>query len=328
MAEAVNPAAIIGDSDPDRDWRIEPSTHADLYAEAAPALSAVLRDPAVARAARDYEEADRVANSTQKGFREVAEPANEWVLFAALAAATLLFLQALIPGAWPVRFAGAAAAVTGVFALVYITRLRERDDLERWRRHRAEAEQARVAYFRTVLQLAEGDPERVALAFEYVRRYLYESQLAYFAKRGGEHDERALGARDRIATLRAAGAGLVGLGGAAAVLAPAAGALTAVAGGLAAIASYLATEERWSRDAANATAYSRARRELAALSALPTAVRRAAPEDREAAARSFLDQVETVLANEHAEWKEGFDRRRLALEELERSLGQRRIAGD
>lgn len=320
MVEPGSPAAIIGPPDPREDWRIAPTAHADRYRAAAPAFADVLQSEAVVRGARRYEECDAEAVSAQASFRSLAEPTNEWVLAATVAGAVVLVTQVLFPGHLLVGLAGIAAAITGIGALIYVSLLRDRNDLGRWKRARAEAERARVDYFGEVIEGCGERSELAPLGFEYMRRYLYGSQLAYFEMRGPQHADAARSLKDRVSVLRATSVGLLGLGGAGAIIEPQVALFAAVAGGVSAVASYFAAEEQWNQDDKNAAAYRSARRELEDLGPFLGDVASSPPEALGKSSALAHGAIRRVLMAEHREWLEDFSDRQAAVDDLQDRL--------
>ncbi|QDU67746.1 hypothetical protein [Engelhardtia mirabilis] len=322
MLEQKNAAEIVGTALPSEDQPLDLAAHARRFQAEAPELAEVLTSDRVLKAVSRHEQAAAECERAGKAFRDLAESANEWTLAATMAGAALLFLQAIMPGSWPVRVAGAAAAVTGVGGLVYVSILRQRGDLERWRRARASEAQAFLDCFGAVLTSAGAEPRRAALGFEYLRRFLYEERIAHLAERGERLLSSARVADDRAAGLRGAGVGLLGIGGAGAVFAPGASAFVAVAGALLALASYFVGEEEWRQDVTDGQAMARARGLLTELEPAVATVRGVDPARRADAARVFYESVRAVLLDPHLQWLDGFGRRREAVEVLEERLAR------
>jgi hypothetical protein len=302
----------VGESDPKTDWKIVLSEHAKMFEVKAPSLAKNLRGARPKGLAEIYEERDSNAGKAQDKFKMTASKADLAIFCTASLGALLLVaggLQGLLGesiGPRLVKAIGLLGLVPTVLAGVWIDQIRRGAFSQRWVQERVGAEAARVMYFKTVITETSSDPQDQLFTLEYVRRFLLDSQMCYFKKRGGEHEEAA-GAALKDSTYAA---------GAASLLTALAGALAlmwrpelAVVAGLGVIASAYAAlvasrsalnQDRRNADRYLATAYQLKERELE----IQTYRERTASGDT-AAVPEFFAPVFSTLEADHKAFSSG-----------------------
>lgn len=213
--QSISEAAIhaIGDFKPLEDWRIDPDSHAAAMPREAETLREVLLRPDLTDLMARFRTADARAGDEQKRYKRYGRLAIALNTFAAITGAVALFTGAVLSG----DLAGqplAAAAQTGaawlpimqialiVGALVSAQVVIRLQPFDKWMKSRAEAEIVRNELFWRVLTAHENPSVRgpiplLPLQLEYYRRYHLQTQLAYYAQRGGQHKNAAEGQRTR-----------------------------------------------------------------------------------------------------------------------------------
>ncbi len=192
---------VFGKSDPDRDWKIEPTVHRQQYAQSAPQLALLLERSNTLAYAQRYEDLNRKAIESRNKFKRIFSNANWSIFLTATLGALLLVGSGLsslasdyLPESRLTTFIWALSIlgmVSSALATMWISQITGKKLSRQWASQRASAEAKRMAYFKTVLEEAEPDPKDQLLAFEYTRRYLLDNQLDYFLERGKQHKEAA-----------------------------------------------------------------------------------------------------------------------------------------
>ena len=195
-SKAKHARDTIGPNTPKSDWRIDPSSHANVYSAAAPSLTRVLEESRVTGVAKIFESLDAEAVKAQKRFKRNVQRANGAVLATAVFGALLLIVGSAgsILGDAAERVVlviGCLGVITSGLATMWLTLVQSGHLAARWSKSRAEAEAKRLQYFKSIIEEANQTVEDQLLVFEYTRRYLLDNQLDYFRERGMEHEDGA-----------------------------------------------------------------------------------------------------------------------------------------
>ncbi len=337
-AELREIATVIGSTGP-RDYAITPTGHADLYAEGAPELSAILRSPAVNTAAETYERFDARAKERQDRFKTAANRANVLILGTAFCGALVVTtgvlkdpLGAHLAQTLAIAFA-IAALVIGAAASAYLYGAKGGNYLAKWMRSRAEAETWRQRYFEEVTAAADPDgqayPARVLLLkLQYFARYQLAVQLFYYDRRGSEHEQSA--ARSlRFAAfaigLSAIVTGLAGMLSTAKLEFVALGAVGVIASALTAFAS---ARESINQDQRNAERYERTFETLTNLKITLGAVQRGIVQIGAKPLTDFVNAVHEQISLEHRQWLDDATLASTALKTLEATLNDAKASSN
>jgi hypothetical protein len=197
MDELISTAReAIGEGEPESDWKIVPTDHANSQPAQASPLADVLRSSGPMGLAKIYVEDDRRAVEARDEFKGTIAKANWAVFFTASLAALLLIAGSLHdqlgePARWLIGAIGCLGVVTGFLAMMWISEAKQGGFSDRWSKARASAEAKRLTYFKSVMEEASDEPLDQLLAFEYTRRYLLQNQIDYFRDRGREHEKGA-----------------------------------------------------------------------------------------------------------------------------------------
>lgn len=312
--------AAIGEGTGD-DYRLALADHPDQIARVAPELAARLRRSDARAIAARYGELDRDAGVAQARFKALSERARKAAFWAGVSSALLVVAGSLtswVEGLLPPPAAGqprgdavsdtivivlsVLAVGASAFAAAVIHVVRTGRLLETWMGRRAEAESTRLAYFALVTRPEQyGEP---LLALEYFRRYLLDSQCAYFRERGGEHQRG--GDRRLLNTAVAIGAGAAA-SALAGLLGTAVGAQWAALGvGTLLAQAYLTREEiaeETEQDRRKADRYARVYGALVQVTGRLDDVREATAAGELAIVRPFVSAVHEPLAAEIAQWQ-------------------------
>jgi len=186
----------IGKGDPESDWKLVPTEHAELFEEKAAPLAELLRGSRPTGHAEKYEELNGRAVKARDDFKKAVARANTAVFYTACLAALLLVAaglqEALGPaGSWVVGAIGLSGIVSGGLATMWIGQAKSGNLAEKWATERARTEAKRLEYFKAVMDGASDEPLHQLLALEYTRRFLLDNQIDYFRDRGKQHEDRA-----------------------------------------------------------------------------------------------------------------------------------------
>ncbi len=316
---------VIG-TQADDDYILRPKAHADLYRETAPALSTMLEDAGLAAEADSYDRYNADAVAARNIYITRMSHVNTAVLITAICGALSMAVVVLTSHfSWIPSWLGRALAGLTVLATalgaygLYV--LREGRLLETWMETRAAAETQRIGYFAALGERAEAsaDSDLVQLILEYIRRYQFELQRAFYTMRSKQHAATA----DSTVKLGALGAFIAALSGLASVMNSgpwaALGALT-VAG--AALGAFSVGREQMNQDRRNAERYRRTADALSAIAKTLTPVREAAATGNGAAVAEFTTAVNEQVSLEHRQWLDGSEGAKAALRRLEQALGE------
>ena len=169
------------------------------------------------------------------------------------------------------------------------------------------------------------EPHRILEVLEYVKRYLIDSQIAFFQQRGDRHDRDATKTMNRstwavmLASVCTGGSGFL-----AAFVQPHLAALAAVGVGAAGFVSYYTTREMIRQDRSNAERYWNTRELLQDLYMRLDDVRKLAAAGRWEPVVALHESAEKILVDEHRQWLEKLEERSRAIAELDASLEQLR----
>jgi hypothetical protein len=211
--------AAIGTDNPGSDWQLSPAAHAAKLPPEAGALRRILESADVEICIKQFETADRQANTAQRRYKRF----GSLRLYAAVAA-TIIGAMSILPlEAWVGRAVSIPAAVqyaclaTSIFAALHLARAQPFDA---WMKARARAEIARIDLFTHVMygvapSQLPGELPPLPLKLEYFRRYHLDVQRRFYAGRGAQH-ARAAGQTQRW---QLASLALTGLAGAVAMVA-------------------------------------------------------------------------------------------------------------
>jgi hypothetical protein len=194
--------AAIGSGEPG-DWELRPETHAQTLPPEAGALKRVLANPAFLGLTEKYRHFDTQAARFQNRYKRHAKAAAI-AGFLAIFFGCVLLLLTLRPVFLPlnrlVTVLQAALVVTS-FLLTFLLTFTK--PFNSWMEARGEAENARLHLFAEVLkaQEAKGDAQPgelplLPLQLEYLRRYLHDTERAYYSKRGKQHQAASRKARN------------------------------------------------------------------------------------------------------------------------------------
>ena len=321
---------IIGTRGP-KDYSITPTAHADLYAESAPELSAILGSPVVITAAETYEQFDAKAKTRQDRFKTAANRANALILGTAFCGALVVTTGVLkdplgeqLARTLAMGFA-IAALVIGAGASAHLYSAKGGNYLTKWMRSRAEAETWRLRYFEEVTAPADPDGQPYSarlllLKLQDFARYQLIVQQFYYDQRGSEH-ERSAARSLRFAAfaigLSAIVTGLAGMLSTAHLEFVALGAVGVIASALTAFAS---ARESINQDGRNAERYERTFETLTNLRITLGAVQRGIVWTGPKPLTDFVRAVHEQISLEHRQWLDDTAQASTALKILEETL--------
>lgn len=301
----------IGEGEKD-DYVIAPTKHADQHAGKAPALARILRRSELSAIARLYEEKDTEAKQAQFVFKRTAGRANWAVFLTAFFSALLLMtvpLATLLAGIVNQLqiLLVSCGFLSGMLGSVWLFKIREGRQLERWMTARAAAEIQRIKYFKLATTLKDDGKDSSIplplLQLEYFRRYQLDVQRAYYRRRGADH-ERATDSLLTLGAFAAAGAPVAtGIGG---LLRGGLGPEWVSIAGLAVIATALSqfasAKEAVSQDRRNMDRYRITLEALESLSGKLDDVRMAAALGERDLLNKFIAEIHDQLSLEHRQW--------------------------
>lgn len=332
----------IGESQPDEDWQTKFSNHPEQLHDTAPELVEILRLDSVARIVREYEEADGKALDAKRRF-DSAVGRSIWFVglvscFSALLmvpatlalstdATTTKADKATLQGSDSVQSdavedvtandkslivvanmgIGLLALLCGGIATFYIVTLQRGLFLEIWFNERGRAEVRRQDYFRQIVSQV-GNVRASLLVLEYVRRYLLDAQIGFYARQERESQNSRTVYVSCVAFC-SAGAGVVtGASGFLVTHDPRCAAFSAVAIIMSAVVSVLRQKESINQNSRNTERYIETRAILAELAITQLDDLRCliTSQNPGASARlkEFYQLVSRAMASEHAQWRE------------------------
>jgi len=327
VAAALN-AIGVGAKD---DYKIQPTAHAAELGSKAPALAAILNRAQFSVLAEEYERKDQEAIMAQEAFRSTAGRAN-WAVFLTTLFSVLLLVASpmatvvKIPAKTLLVVFGVGGIVSGGVAAMWLYQVREGKLLDGWMNARASAELLRKQYFEAVTSAEAGATvspvPALLLQFEYFRRYHFDSQVAYYDRRSGDHGRsaaRVLQATGWSVALASISLGLAGFLGGIDPRWSSAAALGTVA---IAIAAFASTNESVYQYRRNFELYSKTGDALRLLKGKFDDVRAAAIAGQPEPIQQFVTAVNEQLIAEHRQWLAAAQDVKPALEKLNDTLSK------
>lgn len=313
------------------DYRIQPTQHAQGLATKAPALAAVLGRSELKVLAEQYEKKDRQANEHQALFKSTASRAN-WAVFLTACFSTLLLIVAPlklgpgVPTNVVLALLGVCGVIAGALGAMWVYRTREGKLLDNWMGSRAAAEALRAQYFQTATSLELADTNSpiapALLQFEYFRRYDLDVEVAFYEKRGADHQREA----EQMLRISAFSVALASISaGLAAVLGSLNTAWVSIAalGTVAtALSSFAATRESVGQSRRNAERYANTSDALAMLKGKLDAVRTAAAAGEREPVKQFVAAAHEQISAEHKQWLAAEQAIQPAIDKLDDTLSK------
>jgi hypothetical protein len=178
-------------ADTETDFILRPETHAAILGPEAEQLKQILLSPAANETIAVHRDADDAAGRAQRTYKGFAL-LSAWTGFGAAVIGSLVLMFSLV---LPIGEAMAAAAILQAMLLVVSLGssllMGVLKPFETWMLKRAEAENARITYFSSVMteqrQAVIGELPLLPLQLEYFRRYQLDVQRHYYRARGRRH---------------------------------------------------------------------------------------------------------------------------------------------
>lgn len=328
MIDAASQAIGVGAKG---DYKIQPTVHAAELVSKAPTLTAILNRAQFSVLAEEYERKDQEAIKAQEVFKSTAGRANWAVFFTTLFSVLLLLASPMatvvkIPDKTLLVVFGVGGIVCGGVGAMWLYQVREGKLLDGWMNARASAELLRKQYFEAVTGADAGatvsHPPALLLQFEYFRRYHFDSQVAYYDQRSGDHRRsaaRVLQATGWSVALASISLGLAGFLGGIDPRWSSAAALGTVA---TAIAAFASTNESVYQYRRNSDLCSKTGDALRLLKGRFDDVRAAAITGQSEVLHQFVAAVNELLITEHRQWLAAAQDIKPALERLDDTLSR------
>ena len=306
---------IIGENT-EKDYVIEPKTHARIYQDKAPELAALLSSTEVQAMAEEYTTYDAKAGLAQKDFKKWSKWANcaiflTAVFTAGLLASSIIFVPKEDYGIIReivIGFFTVCSIVSSVFAGMCISRIKNGKLLENWMGKRAEAENNRIDYFKVITgkikSLLPANPPLAMFILEYFRRYQMDVQLAFYERRSQDHENLAKKALTMSTAAIAVVALINALAGYLGSRVPMWGAVATLAVIAQAFANKVTNTEAVNQDGRNAERYERTRSILAKLKGKLDTIREALFNGEADLVAAYIEQVNNEISAEHRQWNE------------------------
>ncbi len=324
---------IIGEKK-DTDYQINPSTHAELYAENAPHLAGLLKSAGLSITANEYEEYDQDATNYRDSFK-LWSNRMRWSVFltavfsaflATFASWMLIFeLQDTALSRTVFSIIGILSVIFGATGMFCQQIVSKKNLLKNWMEKRSMAESMRLKYFDSVT-VEKTDPALSHLIpldhlrLEYIRRYLLEEQHNYYKNRGREHEKRAgnllfisAGALTAVAIINGISI-FLGFGE---IYMSAISVFALIA---AALSSMTSNIEETNQDKRNAERYDRTVSALNNLWKRINEIHRAIFNGQLDLLYNYVQAITEILSTEHRQWSKEFDLRLSAIGKLEMEL--------
>jgi hypothetical protein len=317
------------------DHLIQPTEHAKAYSSNAPDMARLLAASDAKGIAGSFQQRDAEAVAARDKFKGIANWANGSVLLTAFSTGVVLAtasLSSVIDASLAnigIPVVAFASAVAGAAAAGLLFLLRQGELLKRWMSGRAEAEAERLSYFKSVCRSKSGTgPSLQLLQLAYFNRFLIDTQMAWFERRGAEHQNSA----DRTLLMGAAAVGVGALSSFAAAGLSARGPSWASLAVLSifgtAFASFAATRDTIHQDRRNTERYRSTAKTLSELKRKVPGIANDIQGGIEGALDGFVTVVCDVLTSENKQWMEETEKTKLALEDLEKLLADARTKTD
>lgn len=321
----------IGQGKPD-DYVISPTNHAEMYSKNAPPLAGILSSSAVKTTSQQFEREDENALLAQKAFKRIFARANATVMVTGILIALVLATgtiaiclpEGLVNG---LLIALTLASIfTGGLGSKDLYTVRHGHLLENWMRKRAAAENARLEYFHAIVETsvppyADFNIPVNLFQLEYFRRFQLDVQLAYYCKRGKDHQKEAAttlsygGWAVAGAAIATAAAGVLGVS-----IHPSFAAIGAIGIIFTGLSTYASMREAVNQNRRNAERYERTYQVLENLSKRLDDVRIAVYNHGMQPLTDFVDAVHEQLSLEHRQWLDEQGEARGAFSRLEKTL--------
>lgn len=342
----MNPQEVVGEAGNEDSF--DATLLMDRIGKESPKLAELLAAAGLVEAGEVYTQYDSSAAKAHRKFRLAATRANVAVLLTTLFASLALMMANLATG-WQAKADAAtaenkheatrqaktaqAAYITlsllslaaGAFGTAYLSRIQNGGLLTRWMEARAKAEQHRLEYFKSLINVQETDVVLSQWQLEYFRRDQLDVQRNYFRIRGDAHTTSA----DRILNISTMAVGIAAFTAAASVmLANAYGFSWASLAGVGTIAvavsAYATTQEGINQNRRNAERYRQSEEILTLLRIRLHSVRAAVAAGNRAVLLEFVNAVHEQLSLENRQWLESAERERTILAGLETALQKAR----
>jgi len=307
------------------DWKIAPVEHAGMFATVAPSLAVCLGGALTEGWAARYREKDERADSAQALFKKTVNRADGAVFVTACLGALLLIAGGLhekLGGFGPglVRITGVMGIIASAFATMYLSRLRGDGLSKSWAENRARAESARLAYFKSVMDGMSTEPLDQLLALEYTRRFLLDSQIKYFGKRGSDHELAARKTLDTSTQAVFLSSILTGVAGMLSFWYPQLALIASLAVVSSAFSAWVLSRSSVNQDRTNAERYIYAKDRLEEIRLNLDKYRQRAASGDSGAVKEFFEPVFVVLEKDHQAFLTDAERREAAIGEMESRL--------
>ena len=196
--------ATIGEHDDANDWEIQPKDFVSKLQElGADDLANVLTDSLLSEKAKRYTQADEEALSYQLRFKQRAKTISNSIFIGAMVTALISVMAAFNidqNDGWLFTLQEYSSLALGILALlasgavIYNNNMLSQLRLyEQWMDYRAQAETARLAYFKQaakILTIEHGDNLKMLHQYcSFFRRYQLQVQQAYYNGRSKKHEK-------------------------------------------------------------------------------------------------------------------------------------------
>lgn len=295
--DTIGPAAKSDDE-------LRVTQHAAEFDAKSPELAAILRISRVDLTATDFEEKDQKARDAKDEFNRAFTYSNAAVFLTSIIIVFVLAIGILNPGQKLLLVIfGLLSFVGGSVASYYLNVLKQGKLLEEWMSNRARAESARLEYFTAVAEAASSGNSIELLKLEYFRRFLLDSQLAFYS---GESKKHLVAARQALkwSSIAVAGAGTVTAlaGFAGGFIHPKFAAVATLGTLFAALSTYVTTREDVYHNQRTAELFTRTEEALREIYKRIDDVRLAVLTDGRPPLLDFIKAVHEQLLVEHKHW--------------------------
>jgi len=329
-----NAKEIVGDGKDD-DYIIRPTEFPAQFEESASDFASLLKDSALVVSAKNYERVDARAGEWQKRFKKHMKIAT-WSIFCATSFAALLAASASVqdtvsePLLRAMQVAcGATSIATSVVSALFLYIASRGRELQKWMQSRAEAETARLGYFKGVVQKVcdnyPDQPQLLLAALEFFRRYQLEIQQRFYEGRNKDHEND----RGRTVLIGVSAAAILALGsalggGLGTLVDPKFAPLAALGTIGAALALVASRREEINQSERNAERYRRTAGHLREIRKKHLEVQKAVAQGNTSVILDYVDAIQNQLSLEHRQWLSEGEEVDSAVKAMEESLAQHR----